>query len=226
MDKIVERIRKLLALAGNNPSDAEREAALSKAHALLVEHNLQMHDVADVVETVAAHDMLVRYPSTWSRVISGAVAGLYFCKFVYTPHRQNRTYTAHFVGMRTDAEIAQMVANSIIGSVARQAEIHARATGGSVASFKNGAAATVWHRCQKLRAEAEQKQAVPGKALVVQSLYKTRLDEATKWAQNRWPGLGKGKSRGRALDVRYDQAGQAGAAFGQSVSLTAQVGKR
>lgn len=217
MDKIVERIRKLLALAGNNPSEAEREAALRKAHALLLEHNLQMQDVAEKVETMDAHDMVVKYPSTWSRVIINAVASLYFCKFVYT--RVGRVYVAHFIGMRVDAEIAQMVATSIINSVAHEAVYHSRRTGGSVASFKNGAASQIAYRCRKLREEAEA-DPVPGTALVVQSLYKTRATQAEEWTQQKF---GKLKESKRSLRVTADHSGRAGAAFGQTISITPRV---
>jgi hypothetical protein len=217
MEKIVERVRKLLALAGNNPSEAEREAALRKAHAILLEHNLQMHDVIEKVETMDAYDMLVKYPSTWSRVISNAIANLYFCKFVYT--KTGRSYVAHFIGMRVDAEIAQMVASNIIESVAREAVYHARVTGGSVASFKNGAASSIYWRCEKMRKEAEA-DPVPGTALVVQSLYKTRAAQAEDFSQNKF---GKLKTSKRQMRVTADESGRAGANFAQKVSLTPKV---
>ena len=44
-DKILEKVKKLLALAGNNPSQAEAEAAAAKAQALLQEYNLTLKDV-------------------------------------------------------------------------------------------------------------------------------------------------------------------------------------
>jgi hypothetical protein len=218
MEKIVERVRKLLALAGNNPSEAEREAALRKAHAILLEHNLQMHDVIEKIETVNAYDMVVKYPSTWSRVISNAIANLYFCKFVYT--KVGRSYIAHFIGMRVDAEIAQMVASNIIESVAREAVYHSRVTGGSVASFKNGAASSIAYRCRKMREQAEA-DPVPGTALVVQSLYKTRAAEAEDFTQNKW---GKLKETNRRMRVTADESGRAGSKFGGTVSLTPKVG--
>ena len=41
-EKIIERIRKLLALAGNNPNEAEAALAMEKAQAELALHNLSM----------------------------------------------------------------------------------------------------------------------------------------------------------------------------------------
>lgn len=42
MSKIVEKINKLLALAGNNPSEEEAQAALLKAQQLMAEHNVHV----------------------------------------------------------------------------------------------------------------------------------------------------------------------------------------
>jgi hypothetical protein len=41
-DKIIERLKKLLALAGNNPSQAEAEAAMAKAQAVAIEHGIDL----------------------------------------------------------------------------------------------------------------------------------------------------------------------------------------
>lgn len=41
-DKLIERLKKLLALAGNNPSEAEAQAALAKAQAVALEHGIDL----------------------------------------------------------------------------------------------------------------------------------------------------------------------------------------
>lgn len=45
MEKIVAKIQKLFALAGNNPSEQEAASALLKAQALLAKYNLSQADV-------------------------------------------------------------------------------------------------------------------------------------------------------------------------------------
>lgn len=218
MEKIIERIRKLLALAGNNPSDAEREAAMQKAHQLLVDHNLQMQDVHTTPEVVEAFVNEMKFRATpWARVIVNHIAQLYFCKFIYSV--RGGKLVATFVGMRVDAEIARMVSESILASVRAQSVTYGATTGGSPGSFRNGASATIAHRCLKLMREAAPVNA-PGTALVVQSLYKTRAAEADAWVKQNMGELGKPRSK---LNVRHDAAGQAGAAFAQTVSLTAKV---
>lgn len=224
MEKIIDRIRKLLALASNNPSEAEREAALSKAHQMLIAHNLQMQDVQGTPEEMDVYSLHVPYSSSpWSRTIVNAIAQLYFCKFVFMKHGGNRSYTAQFIGMRSDADVARMVAESILNSVKRQGIIAARTTGGSEASFKSAAATSIYWRCDKLKKEAQQSAtATPGTALVVQSLYTQRAKEAEAFAARRFGELKTPKTK---LRVKGDEAGRMGRDFGNSVPLTALVKK-
>ena len=44
---IISKIEKLLALAGNNPSEAEAQAAMLKAQKLMAEHNLDLAQFKD-----------------------------------------------------------------------------------------------------------------------------------------------------------------------------------
>ena len=41
-DKLIERLKKLLALAGNNPSQEEANAAMAKAQAVALEHGIDL----------------------------------------------------------------------------------------------------------------------------------------------------------------------------------------
>ena len=41
-DALIQKLKKLLALAGNNPSQQEAEAALSKAQALAIENGIDL----------------------------------------------------------------------------------------------------------------------------------------------------------------------------------------
>lgn len=46
MSQIADKIQKLLALAGNNPSQEEAQAALLKAQALMAKYNLKESDIS------------------------------------------------------------------------------------------------------------------------------------------------------------------------------------
>src|SRR3979490_353217 len=86
-ERLAERIKKLLALAGNNPSEAEAAAALERASAIMAEHNLTMTEV----ETFGSGDERVQDqytsgdddPQTWARMLWDAVAQLNFCFYSY-----------------------------------------------------------------------------------------------------------------------------------------------
>lgn len=44
-EKLIETIKKLLALGGNNPNEAERNAAIAKARELMLRHNISMSNI-------------------------------------------------------------------------------------------------------------------------------------------------------------------------------------
>jgi Protein of unknown function (DUF2786) len=84
MERVAERIRKLLALANNNPSEAEAAIALERASALMAEHNLTMaqvdaHGTGD--ERVEEKHNAAYRGQTWARLIWGSVAQLNFCMY-------------------------------------------------------------------------------------------------------------------------------------------------
>jgi Protein of unknown function (DUF2786) len=90
-EKLAERIRKLLALSSNNPSEAEAAAALERASALMAEHNLTMAQVDALGtgdERVEDTHRSEHARQTWARLIWAEVAELNFCFWCYrSPHR-------------------------------------------------------------------------------------------------------------------------------------------
>jgi len=101
---IIERIRKLLALAD---SSNEHEAALAAAHAqrLLSLHNLAMADIeanqrpesADKVETPVAKTL-----PKWVRNLSAGVCSAFDCQGIHHPAQGKMT----FIGVGVDVQIA------------------------------------------------------------------------------------------------------------------------
>lgn len=85
--KLLDKIRKLLDLAGNNPNEAEAAAASAKAQALLLEHNLD----ASLVERGDARreDELVEGGFyQWQQDLWDAVARLNFCLYWSQKYRR------------------------------------------------------------------------------------------------------------------------------------------
>lgn len=81
MDKIVERIQKLLALGKNNRSEAEAAAAMAKAQELLTQHNLDMASVEGVAAGSAKREKAAQAGGmyVYQRRLWRAVAQLNFC---------------------------------------------------------------------------------------------------------------------------------------------------
>lgn len=86
MDKIVERIQKILALGKRGGTEAESAAAMAKANALLAEHNLSMAEVESETVGSAKREKIAqaggRY--VYQRELWRAIARLNFCIYFST----------------------------------------------------------------------------------------------------------------------------------------------
>lgn len=112
-DKIIERLKKLLALAGNNPSQAEAEAALSKAQAVAIEHGI---DLAMLGESQAENETEIirdemefgqRLPTVNSYVCN-VLIGFFNVKIILSGGRNNGRKLI-FVGKRDDIQTAKYI---------------------------------------------------------------------------------------------------------------------
>ena len=118
-DKIIDRIRKLLALA-TSPNEHEAASAAEKAQAMLAEYNLSMAEV-EAVNTNGS-DEIVRDDSPkpgkiWRRPLYGAVGRLYFCQYFYAHRGPLDTHT--FIGARHNIEVAKLMANYLEEAIIR-----------------------------------------------------------------------------------------------------------
>src|SRR3990167_9504398 len=92
-ERILDRIKKLQALAGNNPSEAEAQAAAAKVQALLFEHNLELRDVEgytlqgneEAYEKMEHHLDANSLTMKWKSVLYHWVARHNFCQTVRHP---------------------------------------------------------------------------------------------------------------------------------------------
>lgn len=86
-ERIVEKIRKLLALATSS-NQAEAEAAAAKAQALLQAYNLERAQIEGAAGARPLYlKQIVELGSNqrWRRYLLDAIADAHFCKAVYTP---------------------------------------------------------------------------------------------------------------------------------------------
>lgn len=105
-EALMKKVEKLLALAGNNPSEEEAQAAMLKAQKLIAEYNLDMsnlssEDKEEIVMMAATHSNNEGY-----RIRLAQVLGANFrCRVIMCGN------TVNFMGYKTDAEVCVKVYN-------------------------------------------------------------------------------------------------------------------
>ena len=98
MDKVLDKVRKLLALAGNNPSEKEAQAAALKAQKLIAQYNLVLSQdcgekfIYKLVQAVHSNNEGYRKP------LAVAIAENFRCKAIMVGNMVN------FFGRDADAE--------------------------------------------------------------------------------------------------------------------------
>lgn len=76
--RLLDKIRKLLALAGNNPSEHEAASALARAQQLMAEHGLDTVDVAtSTIKSAKASATTAQRPAEWEATLVSTI-GLAF----------------------------------------------------------------------------------------------------------------------------------------------------
>lgn len=139
MDKMLDKVKKLLALAGNNPSESEAKAALLKANQLIAQYSLDLsNETGDKIEYAlveAVHSNNEGYRSYLGVVLAEA----FRCKCVMVSGKVN------FFGRKQDAEAGVAVFNYVyrvshnIGlKLERQARAEGRNTHGVANSYWQG----------------------------------------------------------------------------------------
>ena len=113
MADIKDKIAKLLALAGDNPSESEAKAALLKARKLMAENKLrpeecQKAEMANVVESLVGVTVTAR-KYAWGVTLSGIIGKHYCCVAFRRYAKGKQTQKIGFVGLEDDFEICSRI---------------------------------------------------------------------------------------------------------------------
>lgn len=228
MEKIIERVQKLLKLAGNNTNENEALAALEKAQAILAEHNLTMAEIGDLPEAESEDqkrqtlDTETNMPERYNRWIWNAVGkanGCYVVSCRPNPKKYRTVYT--MVGRRVNTIVATQMALYLCQTMKRLCNQAAKDAGRTDFNWKNayliGMATRLCQRIAEMRTKQEQQ--ATGNALVVWSAEEDKLNRA--FAEAAFPGIRSIKKS----SVKYNGAAMAkGGADANNVSLVQQVG--
>ena len=106
VEKILEKIKKLLALAGNNPSEEEAKSASLKAQQLMNEYNLTLSEVDGEDNKLEFSDaqFVCGGDNKWKFSLSQVIAKNFRCESYWLGKK-----TVVFYGYKSDCEIAKEV---------------------------------------------------------------------------------------------------------------------
>ncbi len=161
-EKILKRMRNLLAMSRDATSDNEAEIAMKRLHSMLAKHNVSMVDI-DGPEGIekAGKSGFNSYVRPWHKAIVQGVSKLYFCKSYY--HGRGRKVDVMIVGTEINREFAMGMVKSILHSVNIQSQHAANSRhpkgpqwSSFQTSFLNSASLTIYHRCEALIKAAQQ----------------------------------------------------------------------
>jgi hypothetical protein len=124
-DKLLDKIKKMLAKAGNNPNEHEAALAANMAQELLARHNLTMADVPDDdqpddLADIVTDGTIVTASHPWRRPLGSAVATMYFCKYMFVGAGGKNKHM--FVGARHNVAVATVMYLYLLTTVERLAQ--------------------------------------------------------------------------------------------------------
>lgn len=131
--KIINKIKKLLALSERNSSDMEAESALLAAQRLMAEHGIIMDEVKEAeqngdVVTSAYTEFIARMP-WWHRALAKVIASNFKCDYTIHTLREDGKLNgraARFFGHPEDVEICKTVYCYAVRQAGWLASVYAR----------------------------------------------------------------------------------------------------
>lgn len=227
-DKVINRLKKMLALANNaGATEGERDAALQQSYSLLAKYNLTMAQVEDHNATPEEQRLAEKatfpvYP--WARQIAGQVADLFFCRYYFMRLGVGKQATHVFIGKESNAATAQYMAEYVVRSVMREAaKLYGSAIAPDARNFAVGVVSKLYDRIKQIKANfnKQEEPTTTGTALVLASLYKQEAEANTAWIAN--IGLKLRTRVSHQKGITDGAAFAAGVEFGAKVSLAPQI---
>lgn len=226
-EKILERVRKLLALANDErATEGERDNALRMAHKTLALHNLDM-EALDKFEREKLdpreHLDTEGWDLPWCRDLRDCISALFFCKY-YFGRRINATRGRHtYVGRASNVATAAYMCDWIIASVLKEADkLHGHRLTRAGRSFCMGVVDRLRDRVREIIANTQQDIEATGSGLVLADYYRTEKESNALYASTQWGEIAVHKSRASGtvdMDAYKD-----GERFGNKVNLSKQLG--
>lgn len=156
-EKILDRIRKLLTMAGDGAKDSEheRKIALERAQKLMIQHNITMQQVHS--EFVRIGDSIEVKAGPWFRRVAQAASILFFCFMHYEKVPGTQRYRVTFTGRRDNVETAIEMTQYLIKGIRKGYNEFKKVAGDDnrlKTNFRNAAANALVIRAVEMRQSA------------------------------------------------------------------------
>lgn len=223
---ILERIKKLLSLGGNNPNENEARAALAKAAKLAEEHNLAISDIdLTTKEIKVIQDKIIIRDSnkTWLAVLTHIVGKCFDSKPIYIKAWitdddgfGQEVYHCVFVGMKMDVELSVWYVKNIQLRISKTSESKFKNQKGKIA-FAYGATLEVENRLKSMFIEPRERE----RSQATKDLIVVKHHEVQKAFQELFPHTRKMNTRNVSLGD--GSAFHSGREYGKIMPITRQV---
>lgn len=187
-DSIIERIKKVLALAKRGGTPAEAETAMAKCQELLAAHNLSMseieeHGVEDAV-TKETFEVTGTKRQNWKWWILAGCARLCFCEALFL----NGTTKVSFIGKPVDIIVAKNLALYVMETCTKLA-VSRFEYREERSAFRVGFASRIQQRCEMLVQQRTVREESTGRDLIVHPLYDKAAQENAKFIEENFTSI-------------------------------------
>lgn len=215
-EKMVDRIKKLLALAGNNPNPNEAKLAMERANKLLKANDMSMTSILDV-ENEEIGESSGKNVQYWTKHIYNSVSELYHCNYFTSRIPNGRSKQHNVVGTESNRTTTMLICAYLIKSITKESKTYPKY---QQTTFKNGASMGISKTCQDLidKEEADTNEVITGTGLVPVDIKLVRVKANTSYTNDKF-----NLTTGRASSARGSQSGYD---YGSSLSVNPQLSGR
>lgn len=244
MEKIINRIRNLLAMSRGTANENEAAAAANKAQQLLADYNLSLSDVEKTDargKVIEDGDLMTSSSNPWRRDLAAATARLYLCDYYWNHVYLNKTSRKcgyvrgdkhNFIGLAHNVIVAKEMFVYFVDTIERLAKTwrkERKMKTHDEHAFRTSCAARL---CSRLWERYDQQTAPPAGLLIksnVPALYKGIAAEIADYMQehhsdvrelaprgrtNSWAGTIEGRKAGDTIGLDVQLEGDAPLAIG------------
>ncbi len=178
--KILERIKKILAVAKGTPFEGEADTAMKMAQSYMSQYGLSMTDVevGDMLNEEIVHENVEREisPETWEKILCSAVGVVCDCKAV--ENMGWRSSRMSFIGFKSDVGMAKILFSCLYVGVNSSARKTFPDDRSARKSFRYGCALRLLERAKMEKVEAVKEPTGRYELVIV-----AKKDKVQKWAE-------------------------------------------